>query len=170
MSRDPSKLHVFKLAHELALSVYRVTARLPADERFGLTTQLRRAVVSIPTNIAEGCGRSTAREYHRFLDVARFPEMRFRSRGIYPDEGDRRLTIVGDLTIRDVTREIRIVVEHDGAGSLREPDSKLAFKGRVSVQRLDFGLRWQQELVGRGLVAGDVVDVELRVNARRGAK
>ena len=96
--------------------------------------------------------------------------MRFRSREIYPDEGDRRLTIVGDLTIRDVTREIRIVVEHEGAGSLREPDSKLAFKGRVSVQRLDFGLRWQQELVGRGLVAGDVVDVDLRVNARRGAK
>ena len=80
------------------------------------------------------------------------------------------MTIVGDLTIRDVTREIRMLVEHEGAESLREPGSKLAFKGHVSVQHLDFGLRWQQELERSGLVAGDVVDVDLRVNARRGAK
>lgn len=106
----------------------------------------------------------------RFLDVERFPEIRFRSREIYPEEGDRRLAIMGDLTIRDVTREIRIVVEHEGAESLRKPDSKLAFKGHGSVRRLDFGLRWQHELERGGLVASDVVEVDIRVNARRGAK
>lgn len=122
---------------------------------------------SLETGGSEGDSQARA---EGFLDVARFPEMRFRSHAIHPDEGDRRLTIIGDLTIRDVTREIRLVVEHEGTASLREPDSKLSFKGHTSVRRRDFGLRWQQELEGDGLVAVDVVDVDLRVNARRGAK
>ncbi len=70
MSRDPSKLQVFHRAHQLALDVYRVTDRLPASERYALSAQMRRAVVSIPTNIVEGCRRDTAKEYRRFIEVA----------------------------------------------------------------------------------------------------
>jgi four helix bundle protein len=56
---------------ELAKAVYRATQQFPADERFGLTNQLRRAAVSIPSNIAEGRGRLTTGEYVRFLGIAR---------------------------------------------------------------------------------------------------
>jgi len=68
--RDPAKLEVFQLAHRLVLKVYAVTASLPHTEQFGLQAQLRRAAVSIPTNIVEGCARHSGREYQRFIDIA----------------------------------------------------------------------------------------------------
>ncbi len=65
------ELVVWKEAKELAVVVYAATRRLPRDERFGLTTQLRRAAVSISTNIAEGTGRCGDKELVRFLQIAR---------------------------------------------------------------------------------------------------
>jgi four helix bundle protein len=52
------------------MHVYRITQKFPEDERYGLVSQLRRAVASIPTNIAEGCGRNGEREFARFLSIA----------------------------------------------------------------------------------------------------
>jgi len=70
LSRDFRKLHVFDMADELLMAVYSVSATFPADERFGLTSQLRRAALSIPVNIVEGSARRTLREYVNFLNVA----------------------------------------------------------------------------------------------------
>lgn len=64
------QLKVWEKAHQLALSIYQRTSHFPADERFGLTLQIRRAATSVPTNIAEGCGRSGDRELARFLGIA----------------------------------------------------------------------------------------------------
>ncbi len=71
MPRDISKLDVYLRASELVPAVYRLCERLGPDERFGLQAQLRRAVLSISTNIAEGASRPSARDYLRFLDIAR---------------------------------------------------------------------------------------------------
>ncbi len=68
--QDFRKLKVWQKAHQFALSVYQASAGFPDEERFGLTSQVRRAAVSIPSNIAEGCGRETNAELRRFLFVA----------------------------------------------------------------------------------------------------
>lgn len=68
--RDFRSLAVWQKAHALALAVYRVSGSFPPEERFGLTSQVRRAVLSVPTNIAEGCGRQAEGDFRRFLDIA----------------------------------------------------------------------------------------------------
>jgi four helix bundle protein len=68
--RKYQKLIVWQEAMGLVTEVYRITERLPATERFGLCQQLRRAAVSIPSNIAEGAGRHSDKEFIRFLNIA----------------------------------------------------------------------------------------------------
>jgi four helix bundle protein len=68
--RDFRNTQAWHKAHALVLQTYRVTRSFPADERFNLTSQVRRAALSIPTSIAEGCGRETDRELARFLQIA----------------------------------------------------------------------------------------------------
>jgi four helix bundle protein len=63
-------LKVWEKSHALTLDVYKATRNFPSDERFGLTSQVRRAASSIPANIAEGCGRNTGPELRRFLEIA----------------------------------------------------------------------------------------------------
>lgn len=67
---DFRRLVVWQRAHEAVLATYVATRALPADERFGIATQLRRAAVSVAANIAESCGRATARDEGRFLQIA----------------------------------------------------------------------------------------------------
>jgi four helix bundle protein len=68
--RDFRQLQVWERSHNLTLAVYRATRNFPQEERFGLTSQIRRASASIPTNIAEGCGRSTDKELAQFMQIA----------------------------------------------------------------------------------------------------
>jgi four helix bundle protein len=64
---DYHKLEAYRRARELAIECYRWTGRLPNAERYGLTSQIRRAAVSIATNVDEGAGRRTDRDFRRFL-------------------------------------------------------------------------------------------------------
>lgn len=68
--QDYRKLVVWKQSHEFALSIYKLCANFPESERYGLVSQMKRAAVSIPANIAEGCGRETNAELRRFLYIA----------------------------------------------------------------------------------------------------
>jgi four helix bundle protein len=70
MSRDHRKLRVFHDAHALTVETYRQTRRFPRDEWFGLRSQMRRAAVSVASNIVEGSARSSAKDYSRFLQIA----------------------------------------------------------------------------------------------------
>lgn len=68
--RDFRGLKVWEKAHHLTLAVYEATATFPRDELYGLTSQIRRSCVSIPANIAEGCGRDGDVELARFLQIS----------------------------------------------------------------------------------------------------
>lgn len=68
--RDFRKYDVWHLSHQLVLDIYKISKDFPKEELFNITSQLRRAVVSIPTNISEGCGRSSDKEFSHFLNIA----------------------------------------------------------------------------------------------------
>jgi four helix bundle protein len=68
--RDFRELVVWQKSHVLTLKIYKASQSFPRDELYGLTSQIRRSASSIPTNIAEGCGRSSDNEFHRFLIIA----------------------------------------------------------------------------------------------------
>ena len=68
--RDHTKLRAFELADEVAMLVYQITSEFPKEELFGLTSQIRRAAVSVASNIVEGCARDSEADYLRFLNIA----------------------------------------------------------------------------------------------------
>jgi four helix bundle protein len=68
--RPHERLEVWRMAVEFTVSVYKATDSFPGDERFGLTSQVRRAAVSVAANIAEGAGRNSSREFAYFLSNA----------------------------------------------------------------------------------------------------
>jgi len=68
--RPHESLEVWQKAVEFVVQIYEQTKSFPSDERFGLTSQLRRAAVSIPANVAEGAARTTPKEFHHFVAMA----------------------------------------------------------------------------------------------------
>ncbi len=71
MNKDYTDLEVWQISRMLAKEVYTITKTFPKEEQFGLTNQIRRAVVSVASNIAEGCGRQTAKDTINFLHISR---------------------------------------------------------------------------------------------------
>ena len=68
--RDFRKLDIWKNGIELVKLIYKFSEKLPSDERFGLRSQITRAAVSVPSNIAEGCSRNSEIEFKRYLEIA----------------------------------------------------------------------------------------------------
>jgi four helix bundle protein len=69
-AKDVRTLKVWEKSHQPALDIYKLTDGFPNDERYGMTSQIRKACFSIPTNIAEGSGRQTGADFNRFLSIA----------------------------------------------------------------------------------------------------
>ena len=70
MLKNYKELKVWQKSYELCLKIYTITAKFPREEIYGLTSQIRRSVVSIPSNIAEGYGRKTTLDYIRMLYIS----------------------------------------------------------------------------------------------------
>jgi len=68
--RDHNKLRAFELADEIVFLIYQITRNFPKAELYGLTSQMRRSAISVPSNIVEGCARESQTEYLRFLEIA----------------------------------------------------------------------------------------------------
>ena len=70
MSRNIRNYDVFKISHKMVLKIYEVTKTFPREERYGLTSQLRRSAYSIPMNLIEGGAKNSEGEFRRFVDIA----------------------------------------------------------------------------------------------------
>jgi len=112
--RDHRKLRAFELADAIVLELYAATKSFPKEEQFGLTSQLRRAALSIASNIVEGCARSSQADYLRFLELAlgsaREVEYQLsvaQRLGYLPDDVGATLTHRADETARVLVGLIR---------------------------------------------------------------
>src|SRR5436305_12833923 len=114
--KDFRKLQVWEKAHQLALALYQVTASFPRDETYGLVSQIRRAAASIPSNIAEGCGRDGDPELSRFCIIARGSASELEYQLLLAR--DLKLTQLNDYEqlsqqILQIKRLHRVVAEHE---------------------------------------------------------
>lgn len=89
--KDFREIKVWQKSHQLVLNIYKISCTFPNDEKFGLISPIKRAAISIPTNIAEGCGRNSDPDFARFLEIAYGSA----------NEVDYLLTLSKDLSILD---------------------------------------------------------------------
>lgn len=68
--RNFKNYEIWKMSHQLTLEIYRITKDFPSSERYQIISQMQRAAYSIPSNIAEGCGRKSDKDFNRFLQIA----------------------------------------------------------------------------------------------------
>jgi polyisoprenoid-binding protein YceI len=120
---------------------------------------------SIDTGVAD---RDNHLRSPDFLEVERFPKLRFKSTRVEKAGGDR-YRIHGTLTIRDVTREVVLDAEYGGQAKDPWGNQRVAFTATTSLDRGDFGLKWNQVLEAGGVLVGERIDVEIEVQAVKAA-
>ena len=99
-----------------------------------------------------------------FLDAEKFPKLTFKSTKVEKTSGDK-LKVTGDLTIRDVTRSVTLDVEVLGKAKDPWGNNKIAFNGKVAIQREEFGAKWNQALETGGVLVGKQVEIDLELQA-----
>jgi four helix bundle protein len=102
---DFRKLDVWQQSHALVVEIYSVTRSFPSQERYGLTAQMRRSAVSVPANIAEGCGRHLDTELARFLRISLGSATELEYHLLLA--GD--LGLIDPLTLTELTKHVRKV-------------------------------------------------------------
>jgi polyisoprenoid-binding protein YceI len=99
-----------------------------------------------------------------FFEVEKFPAMTFQSTKVEKTSGSG-LRVTGKLTIRDITREVVLEAEQLGAGKDPWGNVKAAFEAKTSIDRRDFGLKWNQALEAGGVLVGEKVEIALEIQA-----
>jgi polyisoprenoid-binding protein YceI len=95
-----------------------------------------------------------------FFDAAKFPKMTFKSTKVEVP-APKHYKVTGDLTIRDVTRAVVLDVEELGSGKDPWGGTRTAFSAKTSIERSDFGLKWNQALETGGVLVGEKVEIEI---------
>lgn len=103
-----------------------------------------------------------------FLEVEKFPKLRFVSTKVEKANASN-YRIHGSLTIRDVTREVVLDAEYGGAGKDPWGNQRVAFAAKTSIERSDFGLKWNQVLEAGGVLVGEKINIEVEVQAVQAA-
>jgi polyisoprenoid-binding protein YceI len=131
----------------------------------------RTVLVDVTIQVASIDTRQEQRDAHLrsadFFDAARFPTITFRSRAVKENHVDREFRLVGDLTIRDVTREV--VLDVSAEGRLTDPwgAERAGYSARGKIDRTDFGLTWNQALETGGVLVGNEVRISVEVELIR---
>lgn len=140
------------------------TVTLDAADPERSSVEVTIGAASLDTRVAD---RDAHLRSGDFFDVEAHPAITFRSRrveGSISDEGDR-FRIVGDLTLRGVTREVTLDATFEGTGTDPWGNTRSGFSAAASVDRRDFGLTWNQALEAGGVLVGHEVKIELQVQA-----
>ncbi len=136
------------------------------------TADLSRSAVEVEIEAASIDTGVADRDAHLrspdFLDAQKYPSLRYQSRRVEVLSPER-LRVVGDLTIRNVTREVALEVEYGGQGKDPWGHQRAGFTATASLNRRDFGLTWNQALETGGVLVADRVDVEIELQAIRQA-
>jgi polyisoprenoid-binding protein YceI len=104
-----------------------------------------------------------------FLDVIKYPTITFKSRRV-EGAGPKKYTAIGDLTVHGVSREVALEVEELGGGKDPWGNQRVLFNAKTSINRTDFGLKWNQALEAGGVLVGEKVEIEIDVEAVAAAK
>lgn len=96
------ELKIWNRAMDLAVEIYKATEKFPREEMYGLTSQIRRGAVSIPSNISEGAGRNTKGEFRQFLGIANGSSYEVQTQLIISN----RLNLIDDRTVEPLLKEI----------------------------------------------------------------
>jgi polyisoprenoid-binding protein YceI len=136
------------------------------DGDFGRSTvEAKIEASSIDTGTAE---RDAHLRSPDFFDVEKFPELRFRSNRIEEVEKNH-FKMSGELTIHGVTKEVVLDLEATGTGTDPWGNERRGFAAKTSLDRKDFGLKWNQALEAGGVLVGDRVEIELDIQAVKAA-
>src|SRR5690606_32557110 len=130
---------------------------LDEDDFSRSSVQVSIEAASIDTGTPD---RDTHLKSADFFDVANYPSLSFKSTRIESLGGDR-YRVHGDLTIRDVTREVVLESEYNGKAKDPWGNDRVAFTAKASLDRSDYGLKWNQALETGGVVVGERVDLEI---------
>jgi polyisoprenoid-binding protein YceI len=129
----------------------------PASSRVEITID----AASIDTNDEKRDGHLRSAD---FLNAEKHPSLTFKSTKIEP-KGKDKFLLHGDLTIRDVTKPVAIEVEHLGQAKDPWGQTKALFSGKLTIQREEFGAKWNQALEAGGVLVGKNVDIDIELQA-----
>ena len=140
----------------------RFSATLALDEADFSRSKVNASIeaASIDTNEAK---RDEHLKSADFFEAAKFPKIEFATKRV--EGSGEHFKVVGDLSLHGVTREVVLDVERQGAGKDPWGNQREAFSAHTSVNRTDFGLKWNQALEAGGILVGEKVDIELELSA-----
>ncbi|QRK10377.1 YceI family protein [Archangium violaceum] len=140
---------------------YSGTVSLDEQDISASSVSVRIETASIDTGVEQ---RDTHLRSADFFDVEKFPTITFQSTKVEKSSGNG-LRVTGNLTLRDVTREVVLEAEQLGIGKDPWGNVKAAFEAKTSVDRRDFGLKWNQALETGGVLVGEKVEITLEIQA-----
>jgi polyisoprenoid-binding protein YceI len=165
---DPAHTRVGFVARHLMVSKVRgnfaevageiTVAEQPADS----SVQVTIGAASITTGVAD---RDAHLRSGDFLEAEKYPALTFRSSGLVA--GEEGFTLTGELTIKDVTREVTLDVEFEGLALSPWNQEVIGFTARTTIDREEFGITWNQALETGGVMVGRKVTIEIEAEAIR---